>query len=276
MLIIPKEQIEKLKKKQKVSVVKGKISATLRGKAISAISFTLIVETAWIILVFVVFINIIKILSPDKINQISTVLLQSSGILIGFVGVSAFFFIGKIGDLALTTYKEALKTSNLLNKCRLLSENVFTNTEGIEHSKTAENKTIQHLHEERKESAEIDQCEKCENEHKKLLKTMKETLSNASKVTHRATTVQVSIFALSLILCLIAVLTSDGSYLESSVALFGLGLIFLVYSLYAIGSVAESITDLLNDFQSMNVEIRLHTREKARIARATTTAHTHQ
>jgi hypothetical protein len=239
--------------------LKGNISAISKAKIALPTIITAIADIAWLIVVFDVVHNTVKNLSIDKINQISSVLIQSSGILIGFVGISAFFFIGKIGDLALGTYKEALKTSNLLNNCKLLSENAFMNIEGTEQLTREEKEKIQRLRA---------RCEKCENEHKELLKKMKQTLSKASMTTHLVTAFQVSMFALSLILCLIAILTNDGSYLEESVTFLGLGLIFLVYYLYAAGSVTESITDILNGFQSMNEEIRLHTREKARMEHA--------
>lgn len=195
--------------------------------------------------------------AKERVNQVSVILVQSSGILIGFIGVSAFFFFGKLGDLITSTYKQALKTASLLAKCEIHIKHSLQEITRIEYELSSrsdsEEKELKDFRKDAQDTLQAIDVNKSENE--KLTKTMKKELPNATQITLLIATIEIVFLAISLILCLEAIIGGEASYLMISMYFFGVGIGFIVMGLYTLGDIFNGLQDILNDLMSMNTKL---------------------
>ena len=62
---------------------------------------------------------LIRALPINEIDDISGSMIQASGVLIGFAGLSAFFYLGKTGELSMSVCSKAVDATRLWVECEM-------------------------------------------------------------------------------------------------------------------------------------------------------------
>ena len=193
----------------------------------------------------------------QRISQLSVILVQSSGILIGFVGVSAFFYFGKLGELSVDTYKEALNSRILLHKVKnrlvdISEELALTGAKAPPNNKTLKAAMSKFMEITDRLTSKIGEVQK---KQEKIVEASKNRMSTSTKTTLMFLIAQVVSLASALVLCLGSIITNQRIFLEASIYSFGVGIGFIVLGIYVMGEMSNDLANLFNEFMMLNVEL---------------------
>lgn len=219
---------------------------------------------AWFLLSNVKLSPLYSGLSVDKASNISGNVIEALGILIGFTGLSAFFFLGKIGELSVTLSTKTVEATNFWAECMMGYQSSVREIQNAE--------------------AEIALCNDISKKEKKMLKksstklrtTSEQALSDLEELDKKIYQLSelsikyggimikwqslpsiftISFFVVSLIATFLSVLTETHTLLKFAIDFMVIGIALLIFNLYIqhrhIGEIRENV----GSFESMIIRL---------------------
>lgn len=211
---------------------------------------------------------LIRGLPTNEISDVSGSIIQASGILIGFTGLSAFFYLGKTGELSMSVCSKAVDATRFWVECEMEYESVLREIKWVEFkilsdqkgSKKSSTKEIEKL---KKEIHEVKDCadkeyhemREFENQIKKQSKESVEVLGKATNVLSALTITTMSVFIGSLVLSFLLKLTGQPRFLEGAIDFMVIGIASLIYHWISQQQFASRVAKLLNAYLVMNSDM---------------------
>lgn len=215
---------------------------------------------AWFLFSFSIMSPLVKTLPIDKISDVSRSMIQVSGILIGFTGLSAFFFLGKIVELSERVCSKIIDVTRLWAEYRIEYQGLLREIKRMEaeilsgqkDSKKSVTKKIERLKKEiQKAKTHVDEeyqeISKSETEVNELSKKTTEVMRGATKWSFVTSMLAISFFIGCLVLSFVLELTGQLKFLNVAIDFIVIGVAFLVFDLFNKQSNISHIGEILND-----------------------------
>lgn len=228
----------------------------------------LVFLAAWLLFSILVMTPLVRTLSIDEISDISGSMIQASGILVGFTGLSAFFYLGKTGELSMSACSKAVDATRLWVECEMEYKSFLREVKRAEaeilsdqkDSKKSATKEIEKLKKEIQEVKAIAEKEWHEisilgTEIKKQSKETVEIMRKATKSLSVLTIITVLIFIGSLVLSFLLELTGQLRFLEGAIDFIVIGIVSLVYNWFSQQDITSHMAKMLDNYLFLNSHI---------------------
>jgi len=191
----------------------------------------------------------------NRIENASAIIMQTTGILIGFTGASLYFFSGKMLEISEKVCEKAMSCVYLFSKCQMGYDFVFVElaTARSRIKTKSDEKGLQEIESELKKARQESQHFLSEAE--KMSKEIKKLLPQRSKLSFLLTILAFIILVLSLVSAFLFLLSGTLNYFKSSVDFLMLGIGCLVYALAMHYDGIIDMMSILNDYLSLNHQL---------------------
>jgi len=205
-----------------------------------------------------------KIVSPfidslptNRVENVSAIMMQTTGILIGFTGASLYFFSGKMLEISEKVCEKAISSVYLFSKCQMGYDFVFVEiaTARSRIKTKSDEKGLQEIESELKKAKQESQHLRSEVE--KMSGEIKKLLPERSKLSFLLTVLAFIILALSLVFTLLFLLSGTLKYFEGSIDFLMLGIGSLVYALATHYNGIIDMASILNNYLSINHQLMI-------------------
>lgn len=198
---------------------------------------------------------IIRALSPDERTRFSDTLIQVSGVLMGFSGLCAFFFIGKTAEISDRVYTESVRCSGEYSKSRITFETVKSTLFFLSPClKGSAKKVVESI---------MTDIEEALKEMKTTDERLTEQVRGVEKIPKGASRLAVleifsiALFLVAFVLALISKLTDHTGSLDASLSVVVIAGAYMVYLSIEQLSFAGDANDLMREFISLSSKVSI-------------------
>jgi len=205
-------------------------------------------------------------LQSELVTPASTSILQVIGILIGFTGLSYFYFLGKVSDISNSLDSNAFESTQFLTKLKMKMQDVYRATKRNIVSLRMQESEIKQKETKEKFRELIDNCEKLErkvedaNNLDKLKKIAQDTSKDARDIINStmrtlvvAMILQFSFYIISMVYCIIAIVSNEGNLLGSALSWMVNGIILNSGDVYDFQELTSILIELSNTIKNVRV-----------------------
>lgn len=186
--------------------------------------------------------------------------MQSLGILIGFGGLSAFYYFGKIGELSTKIISTTIYALGLHRRNHLEIERAIIKIKKLEAKAKKLKYSNDFINNFRKNISDAEELKSLiKKEKEKTIKTngdTKELIKETGKNTTLNSVLSNSFFIISLVTSLIWEITGNMSFLTFSISLLGFGVIFMLVIIIVFNDFLTSYNDVLEGYQLLTTEMK--------------------
>jgi len=209
---------------------------------------------------------LVEKLQSELVTPASTSILQVIGILIGFTGLSYFYFLGKVSDISNSLDSNAFESTQFLTKLKMKMQDVYRATKRNIVSLRMQESEIKQKETKEKFRELIDNCEKLErkvedaNNLDKLKKIAQDTSKDARDIINStmrtlvvAMILQFSFYIISMVYCIIAIVSNEGNLLGSALSWMVNGIILNSGNVYDFQELTSILIELSNTIKNVRV-----------------------
>lgn len=223
---------------------------------------------AWFLFSILVMGPLVETLQTNKISDVSRSVIQASGILVGFTGLSAFFYLGKTGDLSMSACSKAVDVTRLWAKCEIeyrsfLREIKRAEAEILSSQKDSKKLVTKEIEKLKKEIQKVKattgkewhEISGLESELNKQSEEMVKLMGEATKLLSVLTIITVSVFIASIVLSFLSELTGQPRFLKGAISLMIIGIASLILNWFSQQDTTNHMVKILNDYLFLNSSI---------------------